>query len=205
MYHLLFPKLAKKRWAFLPLGVLASQYSDTDLNPLLDPTYCRKWISRIHRRYKVDCSYGGWFEDRSILWRGHYMQEGASHHLGVDFTVPEGTRVYSPTNGTVVEVWYDPDINGGWGGRVVVRIRPKLYIVFAHLTRIPLKEDTVIKPGSLIGRTGNKDCNGNWFSHLHVQMVRYSYKNIDGYGNFNIKNQRRFPDPFQFWPLPRLS
>jgi murein DD-endopeptidase MepM/ murein hydrolase activator NlpD len=205
MYHLLFPQFSKRRWAYLPLGVLAAQEVTANANPLLDPVYCSKWIGKIHRRYKVDCSYGGWFEDRAILWHGHYMEQGAVIHLGVDFTVPEGTLVYSPTSGKIVEVWLDPEQNGGWGGRAIVQIRPKLYVIFAHMSGIDVKVGDTISAGALLGRIGSNKCNGNWFPHLHVQMVRYGYKNIDGYGKFDTQTQRKFPDPFQFWPLPRLS
>ena len=48
----------------------------------------------------------------------------------------------------------------------------------------------------LVGPTNN----GNWFPHLHAQMVRGSFAHVDGYGAFSVSNQRKFPDPFRFWP-----
>lgn len=205
MFQLLFPQYKRRKWAYLPLGILALQEvrtlpDGTVHNPLLDAVYCRRWISRLHRRYRASCSYGGWFEDRSILWRGHYMEESGAIHLGVDLTVPTRSRCYSPTEGEVVERWFDPDQNGGWGGRVVIRIKPKVYLILAHLGKIKVREGQQVHLGTLIGSVGMPKDNGNWFPHLHVQIVRGSYKHVDGYGTFEPSTQRKFPDPMQFWP-----
>lgn len=205
MFQLLFPQYKRRRWAYLPLGTLALQemklLPDGSVhNPLLDAAYCRRWISRLHRRYRASCSYGGWFEDRSILWRGHYMKEGHSVHLGVDLTVPIGSRTYSPTEGTVVEVWDDPDTNGGWGGRIVIRIKPRVYVILAHFGKIAVREGQHIQVGTYLGSVGSAKNNGNWFPHLHVQMVRGSYRGVDGYGTFEPSTQRKFPDPMRYWP-----
>jgi murein DD-endopeptidase MepM/ murein hydrolase activator NlpD len=205
VFQLLFPQYKRRKWAYLPLGILALQEVKTlpdgsVHNPLLDATYCRKWISRLHRRYRASCSYGGWFEDRGILWRGHYMQEGQTTHLGVDLTVPIYSRTYSPSDGTVVEVWEDKDVNGGWGGRIIIKVKPRLFVILAHFGKMAVKEGQTVKTGDYLGSVGSPKQNGNWFPHLHVQIVRGSYKNIDGYGSFDPKTQRKFPDPMQFWP-----
>jgi cbb3-type cytochrome oxidase cytochrome c subunit len=31
-------------------------------------------------------------------------------------------------------------------------------------------------------------------------MVRGRFADADGYGAFSVANQRKFPDPFRFWP-----
>jgi len=205
VFQLLFPQYKRRKWAYLPLGILALQevrtHPDGSVhNPLLDPGYCRRWISRLHRRYRASCSYGGWFEDRSILWRGHYMKEDHAFHLGVDLTVPTHSRVYSPGQGTVVEVWRDEDMNGGWGGRIIIRLKPRVYVILAHFGKMAVREGQEVAQGAYIGSVGSPRENGNWFPHLHVQMVRGSYRHIDGYGPFNPITQRKFPDPMQYWP-----
>lgn len=205
MFQELFPQYRKRRWVYLPLGTLAlMEQKSGQPNPLLDPHFCQQWLRRLHRRYGARCSYGGWFEDRSTLWRGHYMDPAHAFHLGLDFTVPERSRVYSPTDGKVVEIWHDPDTWGGWGGRVVIEIRPQLYLLLAHLGTIQVRVESRLKPGKLIGTVGRSGNNGNWFPHLHAQMVRGSFRRADGYGEFSVRNQRKFPDPFRFWP-PRFA
>ncbi len=201
MFQFLFPQYTKRRWVCLPLGTLAlAEQKPGQRNPLLDPDYCGKWVDRLLRRYHADFSYGGWFEDRSVLWRGHYMRPGFAYHLGIDFAVPEQSQVYSPTSGKVVQVWHDPDTNGGWGGRLTIELKPRLYLILAHLDEICPPVGGRVRPGQLLATVGGPPDNGNWRPHLHVQLVRGSYKNIDGYGEFSVRNQRKFPDPILFWP-----
>jgi murein DD-endopeptidase MepM/ murein hydrolase activator NlpD len=202
MFQLLFPQYQNRAWVYLPLGSLAlAEQRPNQTNPLLNPAYCQKWVSRLHRRYKARCSFGGWFEDRSTLWNGHYMLPGSAYHLGVDFCVPERSRVYSPTGGTVYQTWHDEDKFGGWGGRVVIEMKPRLFLILAHLGKIHLVAGAKVKPGQLVGTVGGANNNGNWFPHLHAQLVRGSFNDrIDGYGEFSVKNQRKYPDPFTLWP-----
>lgn len=176
------------------------EQNEAQPNPLLDPCYCQRWLRRLHRRYRAQCSYGGWFEDRSTMWRGHYMDPAHAFHLGLDFTVPARSRVFSPTAGRVIETWHDPDTCGGWGGRVVIEVRPQLNLLLAHLGTIRVQAGGWLEPGGLIGTVGVPSQNGNWFPHLHAQMVRGSFRQADGYGEFSVRNQRKFPDPFRFWP-----
>jgi murein DD-endopeptidase MepM/ murein hydrolase activator NlpD len=206
MFQLLFPQYRNRRWVYLPLGTLAlTEQRPGKPNPLLDPLFCQQWLRRLHRRYKATCSYGGWFEDRSILWNGHYMMPGFTYHLGVDFTVPAHSRIYSPCEGTVIQVWHDNDTLGGWGGRVIILIKPNVYLVLAHMGTIFVKVGKKIRKGQLIGNVGVPNNNGHWFPHLHVQVVRGKYEGIDGYGEFSPRNQRKFPDPLQFWPTYNVT
>ncbi|HWI56740.1 MAG TPA: hypothetical protein VNZ22_05910, partial [Bacillota bacterium] len=63
MFQLLFPQYKHRGWVYLPLGSLAlAEQKPGQPNPLLDPTYCQRWVRRLHRRYRARCSFGGWFE-----------------------------------------------------------------------------------------------------------------------------------------------
>ena len=201
MFQLLFPQYKKRRWVYLPLGTLAlAEQRPGQPNPLLDPRYCQRWVRRLHRRYRASCSYGGWFEDRSTLWQGHYMQPNLVFHLGVDFNVPERSRIYSPADARVVETWHDEDSRGGWGGRIALELKPRLILLLAHLGKIRVRSGSRVRRGQLLGNVGDPTNNGNWFPHLHAQVVRGSIADVDGYGAFSVGNQRKFPDPFRFWP-----
>jgi hypothetical protein len=63
-----------------------------------------------------------------------------------------------------------------------------------------VRTGTRVRVGQLLGNVGNPSNNGNWFPHLHAQVVRGSFATVDGYGEFSVRNQRKFPDPFMFWP-----
>ena len=201
MFQVLFPQYKTRRWVYLPLGTLAlAEQRPGKPNPLLDPCYCQRWVRRLHRRYHARCSYGGWFEDRSTLWQGLYMQPNMAFHLGVDFNVPERSRVYSPADALVVETWHDEDRAGGWGGRIALEVKPRLILLLAHLGKIRARAGSHVRAGQLLGNVGGPTNNGNWFPHLHAQIVRGSFAKVDGYGAFSVGNQRKFPDPFRFWP-----
>lgn len=201
MFQLLFPQYEIRRWVYLPLGTLAlAEQRPGEQNPLLEPGYCKRWVRRLHRRYHASCSYGGWFEDRSTLWYGHYMEARMAYHLGVDFNVPEKSRVHCPAKAMVAEVWHDNDTVGGWGGRIALQVKPRLFLLLAHLGKICVQAGDHVRPGRLLGNVGGPTNNGNWFPHLHAQMVRGSFQQVDGYGEFSVRNQRKFPDPFRFWP-----
>jgi len=62
------------------------------------------------------------------------------------------------------------------------------------------KPGSRVGAGQLLGNVGGPTNNGNWFPHLHAQIVRGRFATVDGYGAFSVGNQRRFPDPFRFWP-----
>jgi hypothetical protein len=73
---------------------LPARASGAAVNPLLDPRVSQFMVDEFHRARGVDGSYGSYIEDRRYLLRGSYLSAtGAYLHLGVDFNVPQGTRV----------------------------------------------------------------------------------------------------------------
>jgi murein DD-endopeptidase MepM/ murein hydrolase activator NlpD len=204
----LFPQLADKRWAAIDLNARAKidfpgmsrKFED---NPLNDPEECAKWLDQIHKQLDVDFSYGGWMEDRSHLWRGHYQeQDGTFVHLGVDYNVPAGTEVYAPHRMTVHQLWIDQDQHGGWGGWVLVKDESaNLYVIFGHLDPAQLPQAGVkLQVGDGVGVIGRADVNGGWYPHLHIQCVEGSLPldthGIDGYAKQAIPElMSRYPDP----------
>lgn len=171
-----FPDLCGKKWAEVNLDLLARQEFTEPQNPLLDPEKCNTWVLDIARRQGVDFTYGGYLEDRSYLWRGHYLPPGPQAHLGVDYNVPDGTRVALCADGEVTHIIHQ-GIFGGWGGLLVFRLdKPPVtgadYLYYGHLAW----DDTVrvgqkLKAGAIVGAIGKPDENGVWFPHLHVQLV----------------------------------
>lgn len=204
LHRKLFPPLADRKWGSLDLDTLAridfpgSGRSFGD-NPLNDAEVCRRWVERLHEREGVEFSFGGFLEDRSHLWRGHYQEaSGRFTHLGVDYNVPAGTEVFAPCPLVVHEVRADPDQDGGWGGRVISR-RPGsgLFVIFAHLEHDPLPpEGEELATGARVGAVGRPEVNGGWFPHLHVQCVRGELpEDLDGYAGASTGPGEQFPDP----------
>ncbi len=182
-------------------------------NPLIDPVICQQMVDEVHQKYGLDYSYGGWFEDRSFLWNGSYLDRAGTYtHLGVDFNVPAYTEIALDFEGMVVKVADDHPLEGGWGPHVVVQHSDtQLFFIFAHLDReILCQVGDIIKTDQIFARVGKAPLNGNWFSHLHLQTIAHDfYVQMDATNTFDLldgycltqdihKNASLFRDPLPF-------
>lgn len=195
----LFPNYVSK-WRYLNLDQLARRFSpDTNLpNPFLDPEWMNETLLYVHNTLMGSeyTTYGGFFEERSHLWRGHY-HEGNAIHLGTDFNVPSGIRVNLPGDGILVESFQDPDQEGGWGGKLTFNCG-SFFLTFGHLDDILSKKmvGKKVRAGTTIGFIGTPERNGGWFNHLHVQASRTFDPNRDGYVDHFYKDiEKDFFDP----------
>ena len=217
--RLLFPDLAGTRVARVNLDTEQFAFArrhpelfgDSAVNPLLDPRICQRMVEEFHAARGVDWSYGGYLEDRRHLWRGSYLEaKGAFVHLGVDFNVPQGTRVAAVEDSVVMLVDDDGDFDGGWGPRVFLKPsakrRMEIVQIFAHLQAVCVKPGDQLTPGTVFAEVGGPPHNGNWHPHLHVQAVRQPvfqvillerFDELDGYGHRDERAslRRQFPDP----------
>jgi len=180
-------------------------------NALLDPAICQRFLDDIHARMGVAWSYGGYLEDRRHLLQGCYLEKaGGFVHLGVDFSVPQGSSVAAPRPGVVFLVDDDRDRDGGWGPRVFLKLEGGPFndfiLIFAHLQGISVQPGSRIPRGEAFAEVGGPPNNGNWMPHLHVQAIRSDslvevlvekFAELDGYGHPDRIGDLRetFPDP----------
>ncbi len=200
MLHVrLFPDLASDRWGKIDLNeeIKKLNLSGED-NPALDPQWCTGQMKLLHQMHDIDYSYGGYLEDRSVLWRGHYHNKDAFCHLGIDYNVPTKSLVHLPEKGKLILAEQDPDQQGGWGGRSIFKIRNH-YVIFAHMYRLHGLVGSEFDAGEPIGEVAPLECNGNWFPHLHVQVMRGYDRNVDGYGPTYAGMELDFLDPEEFF------
>jgi murein DD-endopeptidase MepM/ murein hydrolase activator NlpD len=178
-------------------------------SPFLEPGLTEEFLDAVNRRYGVAYTFGGYLEDRRDLWRGSYLKEDESVHLGIDINVPVGTAVSVTTKSHVEKIIHDTEQDGGWG--TVVFLRPDRpvgeisHFLYAHLSRdVSVKAGDVVLPGDIVGRAGESGVNGGWYPHIHVQaMTRAAWskfgsdlKQFDGYaGHPGGKRHPLFPDP----------
>jgi murein DD-endopeptidase MepM/ murein hydrolase activator NlpD len=213
---MLFPELQNQRSILIDLNLEAERWLATRSapipNPLLDPKTCQQFVDDCHRRLGVDYSYGGWMEDRSTLWRGSYLDADQRYiHLGVDFNVPAGTKIAVERSCTVVRIDSDYPDKYGWGTRVIVHEPDaKFVMLFAHLDqKLEVKIGETLQPGSILAKVGKPPYNGDWFPHLHVQIVDLDHyhellkndlRDLDGYGHARDLEllKRIFPNPVTF-------
>ena len=90
-------------------------------------------------------------------------------HTGIDLAAPEGTDVYSATDGTAV-TGYDPL---GAGDFVSVRVDSHVRVVYCHLSAFRVTSGQQVSAGQLIGLVGSTGLATG--PHVHLQV------DVDGF------------------------
>ena len=125
------------------------------------------------------------FKGNYILTQGFggnkdsYSQFGMLGHNGLDYGLPSGTQVIAPHAGKILEVAYDA---GGYGNYVKIE-NDKEFSVLGHLkTLSPLKVDTEVKQGDIIGISGNTgNSTGPHLHHGYCFKPRNKDNGFNGY------------------------
>jgi murein DD-endopeptidase MepM/ murein hydrolase activator NlpD len=224
--HMIFPTLKRRRSGYVNLDLYARGWLERNgyngahsevgypaVSPLLDPAVCQAMVNECHAKLGFDFSYGGWLEDRSVLWKGSYLKEDNRYiHLGIDVNAPAGTPVALDMPGRVVLVDNDHPLIGGWGTRVMIKLDDApIVLIYAHLAGVKHRVGDTLKRGDVFAEVGSSDANGHWYTHTHVQaMTLTAYEcfldhplELDGYGkceNIPILGTL-FPDPVDFIDL----
>ncbi len=161
----------------------------------------KEWLSVLEDKYK-GLIYGGFLENRTPLYNERHDSRFPIH-VGVDLWLPEGTEVYSPVTGIVVYSGKTDNCRGGWGNRIDILHRDKIYI-FGHLDNGIPRHGKVIIKGKRIGKLGSRETNGGWRPHLHIQVMEledyFRWKNpreIDAYSTKNKIFLNKFYNPFE--------
>jgi murein DD-endopeptidase MepM/ murein hydrolase activator NlpD len=94
---------------------------------------------------------------------------GQEEHGGVDISLKVGSPVRSTASGRVVFAGTE----GDWGNKIQVDHGNGLITVYAHLSRLDVKVDTIVQKGDTIGLSGNSG--RSTAPHLHYE-VRYMGK-----------------------------
>jgi len=217
---MIFPNLKNKIFGYVNLNIESiawcdiNKISNESKNILLDPTVCQKFIVDIHKKYSLDFSYGGWMEDRTNYLRQSYLEKGSKFiHLGIDINVPTGTEVANDFKAEVVKIGDDFEPNLGWGPHVILKHLSKpVYLIYGHLDKkILCSKGDILNENTIFATVGFPPDNGNWFPHVHVQVISEEYfseikneiNNLDGYGYKNEieLNAKRHSDPMEFISL----
>jgi murein DD-endopeptidase MepM/ murein hydrolase activator NlpD len=89
-------------------------------------------------------------------------------HQGLDFPVPEGTRIGAAGAGTTIFAGYN---NGGFGNLVVIQHRLGYTSWYAHLSSITSYVGEQVEGGTRIGYVGTTGHSTG--PHLHFEVRRY--------------------------------
>lgn len=88
-------------------------------------------------------------------------------HYGIDLALHVGDSVHAAFRGKVRLTAYDA---GGYGNYIVVRHDNGLETVYAHLSKVEVRQDQVVRAGQIIGLGGNTGRSTG--PHLHFE-TRY--------------------------------
>ncbi len=160
---------------------------------------------------------GGYGEARLIYhWPNEPKHdEPRTIHVGLDLSLAAGSPLYAPMDG-VVHGFEDADHYHDYGPLIVLRHQTDgpdpvtFYTFYGHLTRDSLTGLSIGQPiarGTEFARIGSAPTNGQWWAHVHVQLVTDMLDvpcNVDG----AVRASQRavwesvFPDPNVFLGIP---
>jgi murein DD-endopeptidase MepM/ murein hydrolase activator NlpD len=181
----------KRKWICKDLQEEYLKRKHLDMKNIDDQNQLLNEIS-LYEQYNT---YGGFGEDRTLLWEGFEDEDDKMYHLGIDFNnLDIHTTIKSVTNGNVVHILHDYSTFNGWGIRVIIKDEFDVYHLYGHLGQICVYLNQNIKQGDNIGKLGEdkqrgySQTNGGWFCHLHYQVMSEDYvklfenmDDIDGY------------------------
>ena len=96
--------------------------------------------------------------------RVHPVYHVPLFHSGIDFSVPEGTRVQSTGDGIVAFSGYDK----GYGQKITVNHGYGFKTIYAHLSKSFVRQGQKIKRGDIIALSGNTGVSTG--PHMHYEV-----------------------------------
>jgi len=111
-----------------------------------------------------------------------------SYHKGIDIPIKTGEAIVAAFDGKVRYATYN---GGGFGNLVIIRHANGLETYYAHLSRLKVKANQIVKAGDVIGLGGST---GRSYSpHLHFEMryhdVAFDPEKVFDTENYCLRNE----------------
>ena len=120
-------------------------------------------------------------------YRIHPIYKVRKLHTGMDFTAPTGTDIFATGDGVVVRV---QSKRNGYGKNVVIKHGFGYETLYAHMSKINVKEGQKVKRGEVIGLIGNTGTSVG--PHLHYEVIKDGTKVNPAYFYFNDLSPEQF-------------
>ena len=182
IFAALFPRATQLPWIEVNLQKEAEKRPHLDMKKAVDQELLLFELSRG----RTVRTYGGFYEDRTEMWKGFEEKATKMIHLGVDFNnLDAGEVVASISEGKVIHVLVDESPFNGWGTKIIVE-GEKYYYLYGHLMFPLVREGDLVDKGQILGYIADSGKNGGWFEHLHLQVMNRNFLNVpveqvDGY------------------------
>lgn len=105
--------------------------------------------------------------------RFHPFYRTLKSHQGVDYTIPEGSRVFATADGTVINVG---NRNSTSGQTVIIQHGNGYQTLYGHLSRIYVRKGQRVRRGDIIALSG--DTGLSLAPHLHYEVL-YNDTRVD--------------------------
>ncbi len=133
------------------------------------------------------------------------MQLERNIHLGLDLSVPPGTKVFAPMD-SIVHSFADNDKPGDYGPSIILQHELEgetFHTLYGHLSReslTDLKKGQTINADQAFAAVGDLHENGQWPPHLHFQIIQDMQADEGDYpGMCSVADAKRYlancPDP----------
>lgn len=99
-------------------------------------------------------------------WRMHPILKIRRMHNGIDFVAKHGTPIYASGNGVVKEA----SGGGSFGNIVKINHGYGYETIYAHLSKITVRNGARVKRGEIIGYMGNTGLSVS--THLHYEVLK---------------------------------
>lgn len=99
--------------------------------------------------------------------RIHPIHKIARFHTGIDFTAPSGTTIRATGNGKVISVKRE---SSGYGLHVIIDHGYGYQTLYAHMSKVEIKEGQYVTKGQSIGAIGNTGT--STAPHLHYEVLK---------------------------------
>lgn len=174
----ILPDLAQDNYSLIDLSVGNAMLTKAILE---DSDLLTQFVS--DRCQQNDTAYviGGYLEKRALyeLKEGYDNHDGDTKrniHLGLDIWCQPQTKLYVPLEG-IVHSFKDNVGEGNYGPTIILQHQLEgmtFHTLYGHLDRDSLEtiqKGMRLKSGAYLASVGNKQINGGWPPHLHLQLI----------------------------------
>jgi len=124
-------------------------------------------------------------------WRIHPILKTRRMHYGMDFTAKTGTPIYATADGVVKHAGWKAN---GYGNHVVIDHGYGYETLYAHMSKVAVKNRQKVKRGQIIGYVGNTGLSAGPHCHYEVQIngkkvnpINYYYNDLSAEQYANLR------------------
>lgn len=179
------------------------------------------WVYDFTKGYPDwDCPYdyqiGRYDETRPGMYATELFDGGREHHIGIDIGAPVGTPIRAIADGKIHSFRYEEE-EGGYGNLIISEheitfprdathqwagLTKRIWILCGHLSNDSISELRMgekLAKGQEYCRIGDRNENGNWEPHVHIQITFEEPTEANMPGVVNLKDRKsaleKYPDP----------